>query len=110
MRAIDSRPARGIPSEPLAWLIRVARNTMNSHFRRARPQLVEPALLDLIESRPSAAADDPAAASIVNWGLARLRRTHAERLEGDRAEGRYAAGLSEGRDAGRGRRTTRTRG
>lgn len=81
MRAINSWPANGIPREPLAWLIRVAQNTMVSHFRRARPQLVEPALLDLIESRPSAAADDPGAASIVNWGLARLRRTHAELLE-----------------------------
>lgn len=81
MRAINSWPSKGIPDEPLAWLIRVARNTMISHFRRRRPDLVEPALLDLIESKPSVAADDPAAASIVNWGLARLRRTHAELLE-----------------------------
>jgi DNA-directed RNA polymerase specialized sigma24 family protein len=59
----------------------VARNTLISHFRRVRPQLVEPALLDLIEVQPSVAADDPGAASVVNWGLARLRRGHAELLE-----------------------------
>jgi DNA-directed RNA polymerase specialized sigma24 family protein len=36
MRAIDNWPARGIPAEPLAWLMRVARNTLVSHFRRVR--------------------------------------------------------------------------
>ena len=81
MRAIGSWPAKGIPADPLAWLIRVARNTLVSHFRRRRPQLLEPALLDLIESQPSVAAEDPGAASVVNWGLARLRRAHAELLE-----------------------------
>lgn len=89
MRAIGDWPAKGIPAEPLAWLIRVARNTLISHFRRVRPQLVEPALLDLIEGQPSAAADDPGAASVINWGLARLRRMHAELLEDF-----YFAGLS----------------
>jgi DNA-directed RNA polymerase specialized sigma24 family protein len=43
--------------------------------------LVDPALLDLIEREPSGAANDPGAASIVNWGIARLRRAHAELLE-----------------------------
>lgn len=81
MRAIGDWPSKGIPAEPLAWLIRVARNTLVSHFRRLRPQLVEPALLDLLESTPSVAADDPDAASVINWGLARLRRPHAELLE-----------------------------
>ena len=81
MRAIDDWPSKGIPAEPLSWLIRVARNTLISHSRRRRPQLVEPALLDLLESAPSAAAGDPAAAAVVNWGLARLRHAHAELLE-----------------------------
>ena len=80
-RAIGDWPANGIPAEPLAWLVRVARNSLVSHFRRMRPQLVEPALLDLIEGHPSVAVDDPGAASIINWGLARLRRAHAELLE-----------------------------
>jgi RNA polymerase sigma-70 factor (ECF subfamily) len=89
MKAIGDWPVKGIPAEPLAWLIRVARNTLISHFRRVRPQLVEPALLDLIEGQPSAAADDPGVASVINWGLARLRRTHAELLEDF-----YFAGMS----------------
>jgi len=81
MRAIGDWPGKGIPAEPLAWLIRVARNTLISNFRRARPDLVEPALLDRIEGEPSVAADDPRAASVINWGLAQLRRAHAELLE-----------------------------
>ena len=82
MRAMGDWPAKGLPEQPLAWLIRVARNTLVSHFRRSRPELVEPALLDRIESAQSAAAaDDPGAASVINWGLARLRRSHAELLE-----------------------------
>jgi RNA polymerase sigma-70 factor (ECF subfamily) len=81
MRAIGDWRGKGIPAEPLAWLIRVARNTLISHFRRGRPQLVEPALLDLIEVEPSVAVDNPAAASVINWGLARLRRAHAQLLE-----------------------------
>jgi RNA polymerase sigma-70 factor (ECF subfamily) len=82
MRAIGDWPRNGMPAEPLAWLIRVARNALISHFRRMRPQLVEPSLLDLIEgASSSAAADDPNAASIINWGLAQLRRAHADLLE-----------------------------
>ena len=81
MRAIGSWRAKGIPDDPLAWLVRVARNTLVSQFRHRRPQLLEPGLLDLIESQPSTASEDPGAASVVNWGLARLRRAHAELLE-----------------------------
>ena len=81
MRAMGDWPRKGIPAEPLAWLTRVARNTLISHFRRQRPQLVEPALLDRIEIDPSVAGDDPRAASVINWGLARLRRAHADLLE-----------------------------
>ena len=67
MRAIRTWPAKGVPAEPLAWLIRVARNTLIA-TRRARPQLVEPALLDLVAKEPFVAADDPTAASAINWG------------------------------------------
>jgi RNA polymerase sigma-70 factor (ECF subfamily) len=81
MRAIGDWRVRGIPAEPLAWLVRVARNTLVSHFRRARPQLVEPGLLDRIEAAPSMVTDDPGAAATIGWGLAQLRRTHAELLE-----------------------------
>jgi RNA polymerase sigma factor (sigma-70 family) len=81
LRAVRAWPARGVPAEPLAWLIRVARNILISHFRRVSPDLVEPAQLDRVAQDPSAAAELPEAASVINWGLTRLRRAHAEILE-----------------------------
>jgi RNA polymerase sigma-70 factor (ECF subfamily) len=79
MRALDAWPARGVPDEPLAWLIRVARNAMVSHFRRFQPDSIDPASIEL--EAPGSAPDDPDMAAVVNWGLARLRRTHADVLE-----------------------------
>lgn len=79
MRALDAWPVRGVPDEPLAWLIRVARNTLISHFRRMRPDLVDPSLIDLQAEEFS--TDDQDRAAIVSWGLARLRRGHAAVLE-----------------------------
>jgi len=83
MRAVADWPAHGVPREPLAWLTRVARNTLVSHFRRMQPELVDPALLDAIarDDEAAGAADHPGAASVINWGLARLRRGHAALLE-----------------------------
>jgi len=79
MRALDAWPARGVPDEPLAWLIRVARNGLVSHFRRVTPQSVDPATIDLeaVDFSPETAE----IAAVVGWGLARLRRGHAEVLE-----------------------------
>ena len=79
MRALDAWPRRGVPDEPLAWLIRVARNTLVSHFRRVQPELVDPALLDL--EAAASLPDGPDAAAVIGWGLARLRRSQAELLE-----------------------------
>jgi RNA polymerase sigma-70 factor, ECF subfamily len=79
MRALDTWPVRGRPDEPLAWLIRVARNTIVSHFRRVRPEPIDPASIDL--EAPGFSPDGTDAASVVAWGLARLRRRHAEVLE-----------------------------
>jgi len=111
MRAIGDWPAHGVPREPLAWLIRVARNTLVSHFRRAPLELVDPALLDRIERADTGgAAEDPDAAAAVNWALARLRRPHAELLEARYFAGRsvrdiaQARGLSERAVEGRLRR------
>ena len=81
MRAIVDWRSKGIPAEPIAWLIRVARNTLISYVRRVRPQLVDAALLDRIEAEPAVAAEDPGAAAVINWGLSRLRRSHAQLLE-----------------------------
>ena len=79
MRALDAWPARGVPDEPLAWLVRVARNSLIDHFRRSTAQLVDPARLDL--ENAALTSDAPELASILNWGLARLRRRHADVLE-----------------------------
>jgi RNA polymerase sigma-70 factor (ECF subfamily) len=79
MRALDTWPSKGIPDEPLAWLIRVAHNVLVSYFRRARPQPIDPATIDLEAAVASPDAAD--AAAVVGWGLARLRRPHAEILE-----------------------------
>lgn len=79
MRALEAWPAHGMPDEPLAWLIRVAHNTLVSYFRRSRPELVDPASIDLEAAGFSPDAADTAA--VVSWGLARLRRAHADLLE-----------------------------
>lgn len=86
MRALDSWPARGVPDEPLAWLVRVARNSLIDHFRRATPELVDPARLDL--ENAAFTPDAPDLASVVGWGLARLRRRHAAVLEAFYFDGR----------------------
>ena len=79
LRAVAAWPQRGMPDQPRAWLIRVARNLLISHFRRRRPQLVDPAELELAAERFD--PDTPSAAALVNWGLARLPRRQAELLE-----------------------------
>ena len=81
MRAIDGWRAKGVPAEPLAWLIRVARNTLISHFRRVRPQSVDPDLLDRLAAVPWSVPGDPDTAAVIGWGLAHIRRPHAELLE-----------------------------
>lgn len=89
LRALDSWPSRGVPDEPLAWLLRVARNTLISHFRRVRPEPTDPGLIDLVADDHGGQVFGPGAvdtdtterAAIVSWGIARLRRRHAEVLE-----------------------------
>jgi RNA polymerase sigma-70 factor (ECF subfamily) len=108
MRALDAWPRTGLPDEPLAWLLRVGRNTLVSHFRRARPEPVDPATLDIADERFSPSAPDTAA--VVGWGLARLRRAHADVLEAFYFDGQSvseiaaARGLSERAVEGRLRR------
>src|ERR1700730_8078878 len=79
MRALDDWPDKGIPKEPLAWLLRVAHNILASHFRRAGPQHIDPVGIDIEDVRFSPAS--PTAAAAVGWGMTRLRRPHAEILE-----------------------------
>jgi RNA polymerase sigma-70 factor (ECF subfamily) len=79
LRAVADWQRRGMPDRPRAWLIRVARNLLVSHFRRRQPQPVDPARLELRDDRFS--PDTPWATVLVSWGLARLRRRQAELLE-----------------------------
>lgn len=108
MRALDAWPRRGMPDEPLAWLQHTARNVLVSHFRRSRPQPLDPASVDLGDDRFS--PDTPDAAALVNWGLARLRPAQARLLEAFHFEGRSVReiavqrGLSERAVEGRLRR------
>jgi len=108
VRALDTWPARGVPDQPLAWLLRVARNTLISHFRRVRPAPVDPASIDL--EAPAFTPDDPGSAAVVSWGMARLRRAHADVLEAFYFDGKsvrdiaQASSLSERAIEGRLRR------
>jgi RNA polymerase sigma factor (sigma-70 family) len=95
MRALNAWPATGTPDEPLAWLMRVARNALVSHFRRTRPELVDPATLDL--EAATFAPDAPDTAAIVSWGLARVRRRHAELLEAFYFDGKSIADIARDR-------------
>ncbi len=86
MRALDGWPGKGIPSEPLAWLQRVAHNILVSNFRRARPQQIDPASIDIEDEKFSPVS--PGAAAAVGWGMTQLRRPHAEILEAFYFEGK----------------------
>lgn len=79
LRAVSAWPRRGVPDHPRAWLIKVARNLLVSHFRRRHPQPVDPTELELEDDhyRP----ETPWAVSLVGWGLARMRRGQSELLE-----------------------------
>lgn len=95
MRALDSWPGRGLPDEPLAWLVRVARNTLVSHFRRHQPESVDPASIAIEDDRFSPTAPDTAA--VVSWGLTRLRRAHADVLEDFYFEGKSVTEIAAAR-------------
>ena len=95
MRALDSWPSRGIPDEPIAWLVRVARNTLVSHYRRQRPESIDAALIDIEDERFSPAAPDTAA--VIGWGMARLRRAHADVLEAFYFEGKTVSEIAAAR-------------
>ena len=86
MRALDAWPRMGVPRNPLAWLQRVAQNILISHFRRLRPQPVDPATIDLEDTR--LCPETPDAAILIGWGMARLRRSHADVLEAFYFEGK----------------------
>lgn len=79
MRALDAWPRRGVPDEPIAWLMRVARNTLVSHFRRIQPESLDAPGMDF--EADGFAPDASDTATTIGWGMARLRRSHADLLE-----------------------------
>lgn len=79
IRALDAWARTGVPREPLAWLLTVARNTLASHFRKRRPEPIDTASIEIEDERISPLTSETAA--IVGWGLAQLSRSHAELLE-----------------------------
>jgi RNA polymerase sigma-70 factor, ECF subfamily len=83
MRALNSWSSKGIAREPLAWLRRVARNTLVDHFRRVRLQPISMEAPD-IENLPA----NHDAAVAVSWAMVRLRRSHSEVLEAFYFEGK----------------------
>jgi len=97
MRAVAAWPARGVPDQPLAWLIRVAHNTMVSHFRRVKLEAhqVDATAIDL--EGPSFSPDTADTAAIVGWGLSRLRRAHADVLEAFYFDGKSARAMADER-------------
>lgn len=108
LRAVAAWPRRGVPDHPRAWLIKVARNLLASHFRRRQVQRVDPTELALEDDRYR--PETPWAVAFVGWGLARMRRGQAELLEAfyfdDKSTREIAAtsGLSERAVEGRLRR------
>ena len=92
LRALEAWPARGGPDEPLAWLMRVARNVLVSHFRRTRPQPVDPATLDF--EAGGTPDEEPDNAALVSWGLSRVRRRHADVLEAFYFDGKSIAEIA----------------
>ena len=79
MRALADWARKGLPREPLAWLLRVAHNTLVSHFRKLRPEPIDPASIDIEDERFTPLTSETAA--VVGWGLAQLSRSHADLLE-----------------------------
>lgn len=79
LRAVAAWPRRGVPDHPRAWLIKVARNLLASHFRKKHPQSVSPDALELEDDRYR--PETPWAVALIGWGLAQMRRSQAELLE-----------------------------
>jgi RNA polymerase sigma-70 factor (ECF subfamily) len=86
LRAVAAWRTKGIPHRPGAWLVRVARNLVISHFRRRRPTSLDSSELEISDKR--VAPDSLSAAALVNWGLSRLKRQQAALIEEFHFEGK----------------------
>lgn len=92
LRAVDDWRRRGLPRDPLAWLQTVAANLLRNHFRRQQPQELDDAELALDAERLAPAT--PAAATLVQWGLARLPERRARLVGAHHLDGKPLAELA----------------
>jgi len=112
LRAVVDWRKKGLPDEPLAWLVTVARNLLSNYFRRVRPIPIEqaPRGWDIDATDDRLDSDTPEIAVLLSWGLARLKTEQAEMLEAFHFEKQKVAeiavskGLSERAVEGRLRR------
>jgi RNA polymerase sigma-70 factor (ECF subfamily) len=86
LRAVNSWRSKGTPDQPGAWLVRVARNLLVSHFRRRRPHTVDHTELEIADDRVD--PETLSSAALVNWGLSRMKRKQAHLIEAFHFEGR----------------------
>jgi RNA polymerase sigma-70 factor (ECF subfamily) len=93
LRAVVQWREGGPPENALAWLQTVARNLLFNHYRRRSPESLEASHGgSVVEDEP---VDDPDAAAVVCWGLARLRRRPRRLLEAFYIEGKSTRAIAE---------------
>ncbi len=86
LRAVVQWEKSGKPDNALAWLQTVARNLLLNHYRRRRPKSLETSHAECVVE--TAAVDNPDAAALVYWGLARLGHKRGRLLEAFYIEGK----------------------
>ena len=97
------------PREALPWLKVLARNLLINYYRKRRPKLIDPSLLNEVTNPERPVTTSPAVA-LIHWGLSQLPERHARLVESFHLDGRSlreiatAHGLSERAVEGRLRR------
>ena len=96
LRALDSWSRKGVPDDPLAWLICVARNIVLNHFRRKKPtslhSIPRETVLAVVDDGYK--TDSLEIAYLVNWALAQLPTSQASMLQAYYLEDRSVADLA----------------
>jgi len=89
LRAVEAWGRKGLPDHPLAWLKTVARNLILNYYRRVPPVSLDalPRDLGALVTEGGADWDAPDHASVVSWGLARIRPAQARLLEAFHLDG-----------------------